>query len=745
GGAGAGGGAGLGGGLFVASAGSVILDNVSFTNDSAKGGNGGNGNGYNGQGQPLHGAHATFGAGGGLGGAGGPGGPAAGSLGGGGGVGVGASGGGPSASGSPGIIPRASPGGASPGQGAGGASGGGGGGGSSGGGGGGVGVQAGSWGAGGAGGFGGGGGSGTSFGNGGAGGFGGGGGASSVGNGGSGSFGGGGASSYYGLSGAGGFGAGKGGSRGDANHNTPSHISFGGGGGGLAAGGDVFVQQGGSLTIEGGSLGAATLTAGTGGAAAGGGGTSPSGGVGATYGDGLFIQGNQSVTLAPALNKTLTVAGVIADMTGSNDASGLTGAGGLVVNGAGTVDLTAHNTFTNGINLSGGGTLELGASDSAGTGTIAFQSGSPATLRIDGTTMPTNTISAYANGDVIDLRGLAFATGATANYDSASHILTVTSNGISKQLKLASPTASSFHAVTDGASGTPGTEVTAAVAPSVSSIALSGTQLNIANETTGVTVTVTFSEAVKGFDAADLVLPSGVHATAPTSSDGGITWTSKLTADANVAAESAIVSIGTTDQWTDLAGDPGSAGAGSSPVTLSVDTQPPTVSSIVLSSSQLNIANEASGVTATVTFSEKVTGFDAKDLVLPSGVHASTPTSSDGGITWTTTLTADANVAAESAIVSVGIADPWADLAGNPGAASQGNTPVTLHVDTQAPTVASIVLSSNQLNIADAGTGVTATVTFSQQVTGFDAKDLVLPSGVHAGTPTTSDGGITWT
>ncbi|MBV9704475.1 MAG: hypothetical protein JO163_17245, partial [Methylobacteriaceae bacterium] len=80
---------------------------------------------------------------------------------------------------------------------------------------------------------------------------------------------------------------------------------------------------------------------------------------------------------------------------------------------------------------------------------------------------------------------------------------------------------------------------------------------------------------------------------------------------------------------------------------------------MVLSGALLNDANAATGVTATVTFSEKVTGFDANDFVLPGRVHAGTATTSDGGLTWTSTLTANANVATETGTVSVGTTDPW--------------------------------------------------------------------------------------
>ena len=78
-----------------------------------------------------------------------------------------------------------------------------------------------------------------------------------------------------GPGGMGGFGGGGGG--GGASGGTGGRGGFGGGaggdsgvggGGGLGAGGDIFVQQGGTLTIEGGSLGAGSVTGGAAGGTA---------------------------------------------------------------------------------------------------------------------------------------------------------------------------------------------------------------------------------------------------------------------------------------------------------------------------------------------------------------------------------------------------------------------------------------------------------------------------------------------
>ena len=366
-----GGGAGLGGGLFVAAGGDVRLDGVSFAADAAVGGNGG--------GTRSGGA----GGGGGLGGTGGT------YVGGGGGIGALALGGSVVGGstynvGAPGIVLGAAGGGTGSENSnkiAGGSAGGGGGAGYGGGGGGVGGGNAAPYsGNGAAGGFGGGGGEGVVGGHGG---FGGGGGGAYR-TGGAGGFGGGGGGVFYveGGGGAGGFGGGAG-------------STSGYGGGGLGAGGDVFVQQGGVLVVQGGSLAAGTVTAGAGSPG------DPAGGPGSAFGNGLFIQGDQSVTLGAAASQTLTVGGVIADQTGSGGTGTNAGAGHLVIDGPGTVALRADNTYTGGTTLDPRAFLELGTVHAAGSGAVVFGAGAGATLALNQGITLANTLEAFGQGDGI--------------------------------------------------------------------------------------------------------------------------------------------------------------------------------------------------------------------------------------------------------------------------------------------------------------------------------------------------------
>ena len=330
---------------------------------------------------------------------------------------------------------------------------------------------------GGTGGFGGGGGAGYYYG--GNGGFGGGGGAGQYSYGGNGGFGGGGGgggmpdtktgSAGQGKFALGGFGAGNaGGGYNIGNGKTPQYALSGGdaGGGGLGAGGAVFIQSGGVLTFGGaGSQTAGTVIGGAAGQPTGsdGNGTGTQGIAGSGFGSGVFIQNNstataQGVTLAPGSGQTLTVTGVIADEQGSGGTGTNATAGKLVIDGGGTVRLTGANTFAGGSSISASSTLDLGASGAGGGGAITFASGSTDRLIIESTALPngthfSNTVSAFAAGDVIDLSGLTFHAGATANI--VSNTLSVVSNGVTDTLTLANPGANlSLLAAQDAGIGT---------------------------------------------------------------------------------------------------------------------------------------------------------------------------------------------------------------------------------------------------------------------------------------------------
>jgi hypothetical protein len=263
-----------------------------------------------------------------------------------------------------------------------------------------------------------------------------------------------------GEGGKGGFGGGGGG---DGAHGAGSQGPVGGtggqaggGGGGLGAGGDVFVQSGGKLLIEGGTLTGGSATGGQGGA-----GGSP-GATGQGYGSGIFLQGTSAIVFDPSTTQSIVLDDVIADMTGSKDASGLTGALTLGMNGPGSLTLNnAGDTFSGGVQLDGG-TLTLGSATAAGSGNIVFggTAGIAAQLSLanaaqvfTGTFI--NALVDFGANDSIHLSGLQY-TGAgpyeqiTVNSDA----LTVTENNQTETFTLLTPSQETFYAESDGSGGT---------------------------------------------------------------------------------------------------------------------------------------------------------------------------------------------------------------------------------------------------------------------------------------------------
>ncbi len=184
-----------------------------------------------------------------------------------------------------------------------------------------------------------------------------------------------------------GAGAGAGGSQGGA------------GGGGLGAGGDIFIAEGGTLTVDGGLLAAGTVSGG-----------SSSSQAGGAYGSGIFLQGNETITLAATASSPLIENGVIADQTGSGGKGNTSGTGGIIIAGTGLVELAAANSFFGGITLLSG-TLDLAEAGAAGAGAIRFNAG---LLEFAPAAVPTVAVQDFAAGDTIEVLGFD-ATGKSYN------------------------------------------------------------------------------------------------------------------------------------------------------------------------------------------------------------------------------------------------------------------------------------------------------------------------------------------
>jgi fibronectin-binding autotransporter adhesin len=223
-----------------------------------------------------------------------------------------------------------------------------------------------------------------------------------AGNGGAGGFGAGGGggadagSGYAGDGGSGGFGGGGGGGGGTPNVNSLGNSlggsgGFGGGngadgnegagGGGAAFGGAVFVRSGATVAFNDSSTDAGSLTAGAGG-------NSPlgslhSGSAGAAAGGALFLMGGNA-TFSVSAGNTQTIAGSI----GQSSASSLT------KSGAGTMVLTASNSYSGGTAINGG-TLRL---QNFGLPATAIVINSSGTLQYDTSTGNINQLRADLSG-----------------------------------------------------------------------------------------------------------------------------------------------------------------------------------------------------------------------------------------------------------------------------------------------------------------------------------------------------------
>ncbi|WP_448648992.1 Ig-like domain-containing protein [Pseudomonas corrugata] len=277
-----------------------------------------------------------------------------------------------------------------------------------------------------------------------------------------------------------------------------------------------------------------------------------------------------------------------------------------------------------------------------------------------------------------------------------------------------------------GDGGTINTNYVPDETPPTATVVVTNTSLNSGGTSP---VTITFSEAVTGLTAADLTVQNGSVGTL-TSGDGGITWTGTLTAASNIADTTNVITLDNTGV-VDLAGNAGVGTTDSNNYVVN-DTVAPTAT-IVVADTALK-SGETSAVT--ITFSEAVTGFTTADLTVANGTLTGL-SSADGGITWTATLTPDADVTDTTNLVvldKTGVAD----LSGNAGVGTTNSN--NYAIDTLRPT-ATIVVADTALSVGETSL---VTITFNEAVTGFTTADLTVANGTVTGL-SSSDGGITWT
>jgi hypothetical protein len=238
---------------------------------------------------------------------------------------------------------------------------------------------------------------------------------------------------------------------------------------------------------------------------------------------------------------------------------------------------------------------------------------------------------------------------------------------------------------------TAATQASSAFDNAAPTVAISGVP---ANSNAAFTATFTFSEAVTGFDATDITLGNATKDTFTATSSTVYTLVVTPTGAAvtiDVAANSAI----------DVASNGNTAATQASSA---FDNAAPTVAISGVP------ANSNAAFTATFTFSEAVTGFDATDITLANATKGTFTATSSTIYTLVVTPTGAAvtvDVAANGAI----------DIASN------GNTAAIQATTNYDATDPAVVISGVP---ADTNTAFTATFTFSEAVTGFDATDITL-------------------
>ncbi|MCV2892629.1 Ig-like domain-containing protein [Lentibacter sp. XHP0401] len=352
----------------------------------------------------------------------------------------------------------------------------------------------------------------------------------------------------------------------------------------------------------------------------------------------------------------------------------------------GTV-ITSPYAFPVGANL-----IKINATDSAGnpalesefTLTITPGTG-PAAPTLTAATINPNRSMTIVGTTEVDAR-------VTITFPDAS-VQTVTATGGSFSVTSTADMVGGTVSVT--AEDSLGNESTAATvdlfpdydAPTVSIAAFAG-------PTAGTyTAEITLSEASTDFDDGDLTL---TNATA-TLTGSGASYTATLTPTADGPVTLSIAA-GT---FTDAAGNENTA---SNEVATSYDGTPPTIVIGALS------GPTAGTYTAEITLSEASTDFDDSDLTLTNAT--ATLTGSGTGYTAILTPAADGPVALSVA------ANRFTDAAGNGNTASDE---VTAVFDGTPPTVS----ITNAPATVNAQSTFTVTITFSENVTGFDSSDIL--------------------
>lgn len=336
---------------------------------------------------------------------------------------------------------------------------------------------------------------------------------------------------------------------------------------------------------------------------------------------------------------------------------------------------------------------EAGAATIAVTGRVAgdAQSGDRIAVTVNGTTS-----EGFVNADLSFSINVSGSDLAAANSLDA-RVTTVATGGSVNQSITASYTVDLTPTIPTITINDVTPDNTVNITESSSDLAVTG---SVIGAQAGDTVTLTINNT----DFAGLVRADGSFSINALGSD--------LVSD-YLSGDSAISASVTTR---DSAGNPGT---GTTDKSYSVDNIRPTAT-IAVDDAALSIG-EASLVT--ITFNEAVTDFSNADLTLIENGALSAVSSTDGGLTWTATLTPDSPVEDPTNIITLdntGVTD----LAGNIGSGTSISN--NYAIDNISPTVLDVRVNDLLLSDADAGTGTfTISVDFSEAMDPSVAPTLV--------------------
>ena len=369
------------------------------------------------------------------------------------------------------------------------------------------------------------------------------------------------------------------------------------------------------------------------------------------------------------------------------------------------------------------------AEDAAGNGNSASASSVDKTVTVD-KKKPTPTI-----GSVSGTKNAAFTINIT--FDESVTDFGASDISLSKQSGTAGGTASGVTGsgttysatITPTGTGTLRISISAgAVEDGAGNTSQASANVDVSVDTEGPTVTIsapttdqngafdvtfTFSEAVTGFTTGDVTVS---NANKPNSWKSSSTTTYTLTLTPTITdGNTGTVTI---DVAADVAQDSGNNGnKAATQATVDVDKDPPTLT-ITAPTTDQNGAFDA-----TFTFDQDVTGFELSDVSVTSADKASSwksSTATEYVLTLTPTI-------ADGATGTVTI-DVAADAAMD--AASNGNeaaTQVSVTVDKKRPTATITGVPTTEQNGA-----FDLTITFSEDVTGFEKGDLTVTGEASA-------------